>query len=135
MEERVDKVRSHLEELWHLALEQLIVVLILLRCNIKVLLDLHGISLQSRTRVANGRGTKSFTVKRAFSSFKLFSFFSRSLFKLLLCRSKSTSLWSLLTHVLRIFLQISCSSLQGLTIRESMSSSSGERVSASHQLF
>jgi hypothetical protein len=107
VEEGVDEAGGHAEKLGHLGFEEIIIMLVLLGGYVKVLLDLAPSSADVRD------GVRVRTVKSDFSSLRLFSFFSLSLLKLLLCRSKSTSLWSRFTQVLRIFLQISCNSVQG----------------------
>lgn len=79
MEEGVDKARGHFDEDGQLALEEVVVVLVLSRRELKVLLDLDG--------ELRCKGGQQLTLKRFFSSLRLFSFFWRSLLRLLLCLS------------------------------------------------
>lgn len=77
VEQRVDEPRGEFEELRKLLLQQVVIVLVFARRNFELLFD-----LTVRQWCSVG-----LTLKRFFSSLKLFSFFPRSLFRLLLWRS------------------------------------------------
>ena len=150
VEQRVDELGAELQEVGKLLLEQVVVMLVFARGEFKVLLNLCRSAYSLAPNIASsGRWGRHLplaplspflpgrverllivlTLKMFCSSFRLFSFLSLNLFKLLLCLSKSTSLCSRLVMVLRIFLQISFSSLQGSTIRDPINSNSGASVS------
>jgi hypothetical protein len=80
MKEWVDELSGEDHKLWQLRFERGVHGIIFLGCQIKVLLQLGNVRLVARIKV-------NLTLKRFFSSLRDLSFFSRSLFKLLLCRS------------------------------------------------
>lgn len=56
MEERVNKLRRHLHEPWHIGLHGSIDVVILVRCNLEVLLELWIHTVKRHAGIAGREG-------------------------------------------------------------------------------
>lgn len=91
MEQGVDKARGHGDELRQFRLEQVVVMLVFSARELVILLDLsQGVSVyypMPPTADTESQKEEGLTLKRFFSSLRLFSFFSLSLLSELLCRS------------------------------------------------